>query len=459
MVWPRNYDDTYRGLISYRTALNLSVNVAAVRVLHDLGIEGVARLAGQLGFSTLTVRDGRSGHYALALGGLERGVSPLEMAAAYAVFADSGVWSEPYAITRVTDREGRLLYEVGDGAGAEASVRPAGTPRVGALDGEGVALEAPAAAVQTGRRRVLSEAQAYLVADMLRTAVEQGTGWRAALDRPVAGKTGTTDHNTDGWFIGFADDLVTAVWIGEDRPAPMRYARVGERWVRAERDPELALTGVHASWIWGRYMRQVVARGETPAVAPGSAGRAEQDRRRSADREWWVRPEGVSVAALDPVTGLRAGKHTPVGVSELLLDGALPARKSTFWSAIETVWIDPLTGHRGNGDDGAVQRRYLEKCRTLLGPAEIRLGGPENVTTADGRVFRGVYRVGKFEPVQRIDGETGLPESDREPLFETLPPASEAPSVPPPALPRKAYSRTRSAPSSSACTKYSRASE
>jgi len=392
VVWPRNYDDTYRGLISYRTALNLSVNVAAVRVLQDLGVRRVATLVRRFGFSTLSERDGHAGHYALALGGLERGVSPLEMAAAYGVFANSGVRCEPHAIARVADRGGRLLYPVDAGGSGAAVEQP--------FAGGGGTPGHPHTA---GCRRVLSEAQAYLVSDMLRTAVEEGTGWRAALDGPVAGKTGTSDDNTDAWFIGFADDLVTAVWIGEDRPAPMRYTREGGRWLRAAGEPQLALTGVHASWIWGRYMRQVLD--------------GERERRTGAGADRRACPPGVVVAPIDPVTGLLAGDHTPITLSELILEEAPPCRETEFWSRIRTAWTHPESGP-------PVQRRYLEACRSLLGPAEIPLGGSDRVTTADGRVFRGVYRVGELEPIQKIDPATGLPLSQGEPVFETLPPGS-----------------------------------
>jgi penicillin-binding protein 1A len=116
---------------------------------------------------------------ALALGGLTRGVSPLEQAAAYATFAAKGTYAKPYAISSITDRRGHIVYE----HSSDTSQR---------IDAQ-----------ETG---VLTAA--------LERVVTQGTGRASGIGRPLAGKTGTTENHADGWFVGYVPQLATAVWVG-----------------------------------------------------------------------------------------------------------------------------------------------------------------------------------------------------------------------------------------------------
>ncbi|MBC7107160.1 MAG: penicillin-binding protein 1A, partial [Firmicutes bacterium] len=179
---PRNYDGRYRGLITYREAVTHSVNVAAVKVLQEVGLPEAIRFAERLGFASFDpARDGLS----LALGGMTNGVTPLQMAAAYAAFAADGVYAAPMAITKVERPDG--TYD---------EFRPT-------------------------RTRAMKPTTAYLITSMLQSVVERGTGTRAALDRPVAGKTGTSDEGRDAWFVGYTPDLAAAVWLGYDQPRAM----------------------------------------------------------------------------------------------------------------------------------------------------------------------------------------------------------------------------------------------
>lgn len=188
-VWaPRNYDNRYRGLVSMRTAAKYSINVWSVKMLNQIGIEEGFRFAESLGISTLVSK----GKYhdkglALALGGLTKGVSPLEMAGAYGAFANEGIYLEPYVVTRILDQDGKVIWEHDDNP-----------------------------------KPVMGQETAYLVTSMLQTGVEEGTGRRAQLDdRPVAGKTGTSTDTKDAWFIGYTSELVGAVWLGYDNPKEM----------------------------------------------------------------------------------------------------------------------------------------------------------------------------------------------------------------------------------------------
>jgi penicillin-binding protein 1A len=124
---------------------------------------------------------------AIALGGLRRGVTPLEQAAAFATFAARGTYAEPYAITSIVDREGRVVYER--------------EPRT---------------------ERAFDEKEVGVLNDALLGVVRDGTGRGAAIGRPVAGKTGTTQEYGDAWFVGFVPRLATAVWVGHpDGIVPM----------------------------------------------------------------------------------------------------------------------------------------------------------------------------------------------------------------------------------------------
>lgn len=189
-IWaPRNYDNRYRGLVSMRTAAKYSINVWSVKMLNLIGIEAGYRFAESLGISTL-VPEGKyhDKGLALALGGLTKGVSPLEMAGAYGAFANEGKYLEPYAITRILDMDGKVIWQQ-----------------------------------EANPQQVMSEETAYLVTSMLQTGVEEGTGKKAQLeDRPVAGKTGTSTDTKDAWFIGYTTDLLGVVWLGYDNPREMK---------------------------------------------------------------------------------------------------------------------------------------------------------------------------------------------------------------------------------------------
>ncbi|TEB05933.1 Penicillin-binding protein 1A [Pelotomaculum schinkii] len=185
---PRNSDGVFRGLLTLREALTRSVNIVAVKLLNDTGINNAVRFASGLGINLDPDVHGLS----MALGGLHEGVTPLQMAAAYGAFANHGVYIEPTAIIRVEKADGIILDQH-----------------------------------VSKQRSAMKATTAYLITDMLRSVIQSGTGTGAQIGRPAAGKTGTTDEGKDIWFVGYTPELTAAVWIGYDTPTSMQQAYGG----------------------------------------------------------------------------------------------------------------------------------------------------------------------------------------------------------------------------------------
>ncbi|HEY6461417.1 MAG TPA: penicillin-binding transpeptidase domain-containing protein, partial [Polyangiaceae bacterium] len=174
---PTNFEGwAGRDPLRLREALANSVNVAAVRVLHDVGPANVVPWAQALGIESPLKPD-----LSLALGSYE--VRPVELAAAYATFAAGGMFAEPHVVTRIVGPDGK---------------------------------EVPLPE-QPPPRRVLDPAEAYVTTSMLTSVIDHGTGARAkALGRPLAGKTGTSNGPKDTWFAGYSPDIAAVVWVGYD---------------------------------------------------------------------------------------------------------------------------------------------------------------------------------------------------------------------------------------------------
>lgn len=183
---PKNAGGSYSGAMSLSDALAHSVNTIAVQLADEVGTKNIIANAKKMGITTLDAKDD---NLAMALGGLTRGVTPLEMASAYGTFANKGVHVKPTAIVKILDRNGNVLEDSST-------------------------LEK-----EETKTRVMSEREAYEMTTMLEGVIDHGTGRAAATGRPAAGKTGTTDDNKDAWFVGYTPDIVTAVWIGDDTGA------------------------------------------------------------------------------------------------------------------------------------------------------------------------------------------------------------------------------------------------
>lgn len=180
---PKNAGGSYSGTMTLSDALAHSVNTIAVQLADQVGTKNIIANAKKMGITTLDAKDD---NLAMALGGLTKGVTPLEMASAYGTFANKGVHVKPTAIVKILDRNGNVLEDAST-------------------------LEK-----EETKTRVMSEREAYEMTTMLEGDIDHGTGTAAAIGRPAAGKTGTTDDNKDAWFVGYTPDIVTAVWIGDD---------------------------------------------------------------------------------------------------------------------------------------------------------------------------------------------------------------------------------------------------
>jgi penicillin-binding protein 1A len=184
---PKNSNGRYLGTMTLRQAFALSVNTVAVRLGERFGFDSVAAMARRFGITTPI-----SSQPAMALGASE--TTLIEMTSAYAAIAGGGVEARPWAIQSITTASGRTLYN-----------REPDSPRI---------LVAPFVA--------------QYMTEMMRAAVETGTGRAAQIGRPLAGKTGTTSSNKDGLFIGFTPELVAGVWMGRDDARAVRGLAGGQ---------------------------------------------------------------------------------------------------------------------------------------------------------------------------------------------------------------------------------------
>ena len=185
--WPKNSYTGYKGLITLQTALRVSTNTTAVRVLEMLSPSvSYEFMLQNLGFTTLVNDDLNSA--ALALGGLTYGVNTVEMAAAYSAFANNGVYTSPRTFVEVRDLNGNIVLENKQ----ESWV-------------------------------AMKESTAYSINELLKDVVRSGTGTGAAFSgMTIAGKTGTTSNNYDRYFVGYTPYYTAAVWIGYDQPSRIK---------------------------------------------------------------------------------------------------------------------------------------------------------------------------------------------------------------------------------------------
>jgi 1A family penicillin-binding protein len=182
---PRNYGGGYSGAVSIRSALTNSLNIPAVKIGQAVGLNQVIEVCRILGFKSPI-----DPVISLPLGSVD--VTPMEMAGAYATFANDGWHSDPTFIVQVTDSQGNILLD--------------NTPKP---------------------RLVLNQWAAASLNSVLQGVISGGTGTRAQIGRPAAGKTGTTSSERDVWFVGYTPQLSTAVWVGNDDYTPLASGSTG----------------------------------------------------------------------------------------------------------------------------------------------------------------------------------------------------------------------------------------
>ncbi len=193
---PKNFAGKYYGTVDLETALAQSMNTATIRLTKDIGISSVMDMADRLGIISPLERD-----LSLALG--SSGISMLEMGTVYARLANGGFRVFPYAITRVTNSEGRVLYSRKKPSSYQSVVR------------------------QDDVREITS---------MMERVIYEGTGRAAQLPFSASGKTGTSQDSRDAWFVGYTNRMVSIVWLGNDDNSPMKGVTGGGLPARIWRD-------------------------------------------------------------------------------------------------------------------------------------------------------------------------------------------------------------------------------
>ena len=192
---PKNFDNQYSGPVRMRTALTRSLNMVSIRILQGIGPYYARDYIKRFGFDPAR----HPPYLTMALGA--GSVTPLQLAGGYAVFANGGYAVKPYLIDRVVDGQGLVVMQ-------SKPYRPG--------------IEAP---------RVIDARNAFIMTNMMQDVVRYGTGARASqLGRSdIAGKTGTTNDQRDGWFAGYNPDLVAVVWVGFDQPRSLGPGETGSQ--------------------------------------------------------------------------------------------------------------------------------------------------------------------------------------------------------------------------------------
>jgi penicillin-binding protein 1A len=280
---PKNYDNIYRGPVTMREALTDSINVVSVKILESIGVRAAIDYAMKLGI-TSPLAD----NLTLALG--SSSVTPMELTNSYAVFASGGFKVSPYFVTKVLDREGKILEEI---AAPVLPVFNAATSAV-VLTGDDLAKpgntpKPPVGATQLTAVQVISPETSFIMTNLMESVVTSGTGQRAkALGRPVAGKTGTTNDMKDAWFIGYVPQLVAGVWVGYDQEKSLGAGGSG---------------GQAAAPIWTEFMQRALAGIPARPFTP---------------------PANITFALINPRTGRLAKEGSEGSVMECFISGTEP---------------------------------------------------------------------------------------------------------------------------------------
>ena len=255
-----NWNDEFQGSVSIREALQWSYNIPAIKAFMEVGGEEAQSFAKKLGISI------EETYPAYAIGGFANGISPLQLSGAYAAFGSGGTFHEPYSVEKVVYPNGKEM---------ELSSKP---------------------------EKAMSEGTAYMITDMLRTVVKEGTGMQAAVKGlDIAGKTGTTsleegihgDGVSDAWFSGYTTNYTAAVWTGYDKTTQNAYIH--------KEDDDIA------KLLFQHVMSEVSKGKDTPD---------------------FEQPDSVEEIEIDKTSGLRANNATPSSniIKELYFKGEEPKK-------------------------------------------------------------------------------------------------------------------------------------
>ncbi len=257
---PKNYDKKFQGPTLLRNALAHSRNLIAIKLLKDIGIDYAIDYAQKLGVTSPLNRN-----LSIALG--SSGISLLEIVKSYSVFANAGYRIEPVFIVKIIDRDGKVLEEA-----------------------------APA------RKKIIQKSTAYIITSLLEGVVQQGTGERVrGLNRPVAGKTGTSNNLYDAWFVGYTPRYATGTWVGFDEEVSLGKGETGSR---------------AASPIWLGFMKRMLA--DKPI-------------------QFFQVPEDVIFAKIDAKTGLLPILGSKKVILECFKEGTVPTEQTRNPNTVDSL--------------------------------------------------------------------------------------------------------------------------
>ncbi len=344
---PRNAGNAYYGNVTLRAALKNSLNIPAVKVIESIGVGTARKYLTSVGIEL----DDRDWNLSLSLGSMTYGASPVQMAAAYAPFANGGTFYAPYFIERITNRDGVVVYQHQDG----------GT-------------------------RVLSAQNAYLLTDLMRTVIASGTGTRLnSAGVQVAGKTGTVNMvgggNRDAWMSAYTANLSVAVWMGYDEPDD------------AHRLPNSVSGGTNPASLARNFLKAWYADRKKPTFSsPGGLVSVTLDKKAI---EWRGQP--MLATSLTP---------DAYKVKEIFVEGTQPTQKSDVWQPPASAQSFYVT-HDGNGQpqlvitasDPAVYRVQRDAVGESFILTELRAEAGQTLTFTDERAQDGVVYTYRVIPV------------------------------------------------------------
>ncbi|GJP51060.1 hypothetical protein CLOM_g10229 [Closterium sp. NIES-68] len=385
---PENYDRKFRGPVTLEESLLKSLNVPTVKLCAEIGVDKVCHMGRALGIKTPLPHE-----LALSLGGCE--VTPLQLTTVYCTIAAGGVYHRPHLITRVESYNGRVLEEAK------------------------ICLER--------RDPVVDEAAVTELRKLLQAVVERGTGRGARMDRPCAGKTGTSDGHRDCWFAGFTPQLACVVWLGYDDNEPVGGLHPG--------------TGSsHAAPLWSRFM--TLAHEGLPVKKIIDAAR-DRYTGRAAGREFQKRSRRAQKVGLREVRrregGRRKGRREAVWKDvwdwEKASSGWEEREKMEEWAAARRERAEEIRALRAKGllgdegeevgeDDYEEAIRFFERAseeeRQGGGQRERKSGERDGEREgATGRIVSAAamaaakWGAGGRRGMER-EGETGVDEEEEE---------------------------------------------
>jgi penicillin-binding protein 1A len=301
-LWrPQNDTGRFYGPTRLREALAHSRNLVSIRLLGLIGTNYAVTYAQRFGFTASQLPPTLS----LALG--TASVTPLDMASAYAVFANSGFKVTPFIIDDIQNSQGQIIYQAKPLAACPTCLEPP-PPIVDAknISADGKPVPAPPAKPQdnTHAPRVISAQNAFLITSALRDVIRIGTAIEArSLKRDdLSGKTGTTNNQIDAWFVGYNSDLVALSWVGFDQPQSLH-----------EYGAQAALP------IWIDFMQSALK------------GKPEHTQ---------LEPPNITHVLIDPESGLRTDEHDKSALNEVFMDAYVPSQEKAYHST---------GGRRGSG--------------------------------------------------------------------------------------------------------------